>query len=146
MSVKYRNTLEEISRISRKNIFLKKVVRNLNEFEMWSKIFQADEVFARRMYKKYTGDNLNLKDPKTYNEKLWWLKYHYRNPLQKICSDKYRVREYVKECGLKHILVELYGIYDNPKEIDFSEFEQEVFLKINVGSGGNIIYDPQKKW
>lgn len=146
MSAIYREMLEKISRISRKHHVLKKIARNLRYFKASLNNLKSDEKFARQMYKRYTGDTLNLENPQTYNEKLWWLKFHYRNPLQTICSDKYRVREYVKQCGLEEILVHLYGVYDDARDINFNDFKHEVFLKINSGSGGNIIYDPQKKF
>lgn len=144
MSATYRNILENISRTSRKNHMLKKVARCLRYFKASLNNLKSDEKFAKQMYKKYTGDDLNLENPQTYNEKLWWLKFHYRNPLQTICSDKYCVREYVKQCGLEEILVHLYGVYDNARDIKLDDFKHEVFLKVNAGSGGNIIYDPQK--
>ena len=144
MSAIYRNLLEKISRTSRKNRTLKKVARSLRYFKASLNNLKSDEKFAKQMYKKYTGDELNLGNPQNYNEKLWWLKFHYRNPLQTIFSDKYRVREYVKQCGLEEILVQLYGVYDDARDIIFDEFTHEVFLKVNSGSGGNIIYNPKK--
>lgn len=144
MGINYRNGLETISRVSRKNFVLKRIMRTMRYLKAKLNNFKSDEKFAVQMYQKYTGDTLNLKEPKTYNEKLWWLKFHYRNPLQTICSDKFRVREYVQQCGLSEILVKLYGAYDDARDINFDEIKQEVFLKVNTGSGGNIIYDPNK--
>lgn len=140
---KYKQRMESISKILRKSYFLQRVGRDVIHFLQFISRVQSNTRFANNMYKKYTGKTLNLETPRTYNEKLWWLKFHYRNPLQTICCDKYRVRGYVETCGLSHILVKLYGVYKSAKEIDFSQFEHEVFLKINSGSGGNIIYDPK---
>jgi hypothetical protein len=108
--------------------------------------FIPDEVFAKLIYKKRTGKELNLDNPETYDDKLWYLKLHNRDPLLTACSDKYRVREYVEQCGLGHILNELYGVYDNARDIDFTQFKQPVFLKCNHGSGENIIYYPDKRF
>ncbi len=89
----------------------------------------SDTEFAYRQYRKRTGKELNLNDPKTFNEKLWYLKLNYRNPLMTKCSDKYKVREYVKECGLEHILNEVYKVYDSAREIDFNNLpSNQVFL------------------
>lgn len=104
----------------------------------------SDEKFAKRSYYRKTGRTLDLESPKTFDEKIWYLKLHNRDPLLTICSDKYRVREYVEQCGLGHILNEQYGVYDDASDIDFSQFQQPVFLKCNHTSGDNIIYDPQK--
>ena len=141
-----RKLQEQISRISRKNLFLKKIARNASNFQVNIDNKLSDEKFAQKQYYKFNKEYLNLDNPKTFNEKLWWLKFHYRNPLEKICSDKYRVREYVKECGLENILVELKGVYDKPQDIPFDKYIDEVFIKINVGSGGNILYNPKERF
>lgn len=106
--------------------------------------FIPDTLFAKIYYKRRTGEALNLKNPKTFDEKLWYLKLHNRDPLLTICSDKYRVREYVKQCGFEEILNELYGAYDDARDIPFDSFTEPVFLKCNHGSGENIIYYPDK--
>lgn len=103
-----------------------------------------DEAFAYRCYKEHTGQDLNLTDPQTFDDKVWYLKLHNRDPLLTICSDKYRVREYVEQCGLGHILNELYGVYDDAREIDFDKIQSPCFLKCNHTSGTNIIFDQEK--
>ena len=79
----------------------------------------TDEEFAQWMHIKHTGKGLDLKNPQTFDEKIWYLKLYEKNPLKTKCTDKYLVREYVKECGLEHILNELYGVYDSFQEIPF---------------------------
>lgn len=105
---------------------------------------ENDEEFAYRVYKERTGKELNLKDPQTFDDKVWYLKLHNRDPLLTLCSDKYQVREYVEQCGLGHILNELYGVYDNANEIDFDSIQSPCFLKCNHTSGYNIIFDRSK--
>lgn len=75
----------------------------------------------------------NLKKPKTFDEKITWLKlYDYpHNELVSICSDKYRVREYVEKCGFPDILNDLLGVWDSPSEIDFSELPESFVIKWN---------------
>lgn len=103
-----------------------------------------DQAFARKLYKKRIGQDLNLDDPQTFDDKLWYLKLHNRDPLLTICSDKYRVREYVEQCGLGHILNELYGVYDDARKIDFDTLPSPCFLKCNHTSGFNLIFDRTK--
>ena len=97
-----------------------------------------DYDFAMKYYKETTGMDLNLNDPKTFDVKLWWLKTHNRDPLLTKCSDKYLVREYIKECGLDIILTKLYGVWNNANEIDFNLLPDKFYLKWNKGSGGNV--------
>ena len=84
---------------------------------------------------------LNLKEPKTLNQKILWLKLkrYMNDPLVVQCADKFRVREYVKQCGCEDILIELYGVYDSVEEIDWEALPNEFVLKWNFGAGYNII-------
>ena len=107
--------------------------------------FVPDEPYARMFYKIYTGKDLNLEDPVYFNEKLWWLKLHNRNPLLTTCSDKHLVREYVKECGLSDILIPQVEVLKNAEQIDFSRYNYPVILKCNKDSGGHVLYDPDSR-
>jgi hypothetical protein len=96
-----------------------------------------DVTFAQKYYYEKTGRILNLDEPKTFDEKLWWLKIHYRNPLQTICADKYGVRDYVNSCGGEKLLNELYAVYESADEIDIKQLPDEFFLKTTHGCGAN---------
>lgn len=106
----------------------------------------SDIDFALASYKERTGKELDLNNPTTFDEKLWYLKLNNRDPLLTICSDKYKVRGYVEQCGLGNLLVELYGVWDNARKIDFSTLKSPCFLKCNHTSGTNIIYDRNKEF
>lgn len=81
---------------------------------------------------------LNCKNPKTYNEKVNWLKMFYRNDLMPICADKLRVREYIVNCGFEKYLPSLLWHGDNPDDIPFEKLPNSFVIKITNGSGGNI--------
>ncbi|HLS71406.1 MAG TPA: ATP-grasp fold amidoligase family protein [Chitinophagaceae bacterium] len=91
------------------------------------------------------GYRLNLENPKTYNEKLNWLKLNYRNKLMPICADKFTVRQYVKDKGLEHILNELYWEGFNPEDIPFDKLPNQFVIKVTTGSGKNIICKDKTK-
>lgn len=104
-----------------------------------------DQKYAKVMYKKKTGLELNLSNPYTFDEKLWWIKYYYHNPLMTMCADKYWVRDYIRLCGYENILNTLYGVYKNAKDIDFDSLpDNPVFFKTTHGCGVNAIYDKNK--
>ncbi len=119
------------------------IIRNYRH-DKYNKL--SDEEFAQYAYKNHNGENLDLENPQTYDEKVWYLKLHERDPLQTKCTDKYRVREYVRECGLEDILIELYGVYASFQEIEFDKLPERFFIKCNhtSGSGANVIYDRNK--
>lgn len=92
-----------------------------------------------------TGKLLNLNNPKDLNEKMFWLSRYWRNPLITLCSDKYRVREYLEQKGCGDILNELYGVYDDANDIDLSKLPSKFVLKCNHGSRMNIIVEDKEK-
>lgn len=106
----------------------------------WRTVLVPKRLYAIVTYWLEYRKRLNLKNPHTFDEKLWWLKFNYHNPLQTICADKWCVREYVKDCGLEDILIESYGHYDSFDQIDFDNMPADgFFLKCNHLSGGNMI-------
>jgi len=103
------------------------------------------EKIVKRHYKVVTGKKLNLRNPKTVSEKLWWIALYWQSPLIVKCADKYLMREYAKDCGCEEILVPLLGVYNNAEEIDFDALPQKFVLKCNHGCGGHILCEDKSK-
>lgn len=93
--------------------------------------------YSRILLKK----KVDLKNPKTFNEKIQWLKLHDypNNDLVIQGADKYRVRKYVEEKGLKNILVPMIADWDNPEKINWEELPDKFVLKCNHGCAYNIL-------
>lgn len=97
-------------------------------------------------YRQVFKHNINLNNPKSFNEKLLWLKlntYH-KNKLVIQCADKYAVRKYVEDCGYGHILNELYYTYDKVEDIKWGILPNKFALKWNFGAGFNIICNDKR--
>lgn len=107
----------------------------------------SPELCVRYWYRYYLKKPLHLKNPQTLDEKIQWMKlYYYKdNPLVYQCADKYRVRDYVKGCGLEHILNGLISTYHSANEIDWDVLPQKFVLKWNFGNGGNVICSDKSK-
>lgn len=104
-----------------------------------------DERYLKMKFKALVGYELNLDNPKTYNEKLQWLKLHDRNPLYTKLVDKYEVKEYVAEkIGFKYIIPTI-GVWDSFDEIDFDLLPNQFVLKCTHDSGGLVICKDKKK-
>ena len=89
-----------------------------------------------RCYKKtFQGKKPNLKDPKNLIEKIYWLELNSDTSLWTKCTDKYRVREYIAECGLIDYMPKLYGKWDKVDNINFTNLPNEFVLKTNDGCG-----------
>ena len=56
-----------------------------------------DKLYLQLLYFFETGKRLNLNKPKSFNEKLQWLKLYNRRPEYTLMVDKYAVKQYVAE-------------------------------------------------
>ena len=94
-----------------------------------------DEEYLKLRYNAILRKPLDLESPKTFNEKLQWLKLHDRNPQYTVCVDKYKVREYIAQTIGKEYLIPLLGVWDTPDKIDFNRLPDQFVLKCNHNSG-----------
>jgi len=111
--------------------------------ERWALLFP--KWYVRYLYKKIVEKKLDLKNPQDYNEKIQWLKIYSDTSEWTILADKYKVREYVTQCGLSHILAKLYGVWERAEDIDFSKLPDKFVLKTNHGWGNNILVADKSK-
>lgn len=100
----------------------------------------------RYQFFKQAGYIPDIDNPKTFNEKMQWLKLNYLKPLMTKCADKISVRDYVAEKIGQKYLVPCLGVWDNPEDIDFDKLPNKFVLKVNHGSGQNIIVDDKTKF
>lgn len=94
-----------------------------------------DKEYLGRKFECCMGKRLDLKNPKTFNEKLQWLKLYDRKPEYTVMVDKYKVRNYIKGKLGEEYLIPLIGVWDNPDEIDFDSLPNQFVLKCNHNSG-----------
>jgi len=87
----------------------------------------------------WAGYSPNIDNPRTFNEKVQWLKLYYRDPLMTQCADKYKVRDYIKENIGEEYLIKLLGVYDDVNQIEFDKLPDKFVLKVNHGCAQNII-------
>lgn len=101
-----------------------------------------DKAYLKLMFKAHMGTRLDLDNPKTFNEKLQWLKLYDRKPEYTKMVDKYEAKEYVKEKlggdSSKYIIPTL-GVWEQFDDIDFSELPEQFVLKTTHDSGTVII-------
>lgn len=107
--------------------------------------FLPDKFYIKLYYRLRVGRRLNSNNPETLNEKLQWLKFNYRFPLQTIVSDKLLVREYVKEKLGDEYLIPLLGKWENYNDIDFGSLPEKFVLKCNHDSGGLVVCTDKEK-
>ena len=104
------------------------------------KIPFPDKAYIKWNFKlRNNGAKLDLKSPKTLQEKLSWMKLYYHDPKQTQMVDKYGVRSIIKEKLGEEYLVPLIGVYDTFEEIDFDSLPKQFVLKCTHDSGSVVI-------
>ena len=106
----------------------------------------SDKTFIRL---KWVGRRmpykLNLKNPRTFNEKLQWIKLYDHNSLYTILVDKFRVKEYVAErIGEEHV-IPLLGVWDNVEDIEWDKLPSQFVIKCSHDCGGMVICKDKSK-
>lgn len=104
-----------------------------------------DKLFLKLMFKKHVGYGLDLSKPKSFNEKIQWLKIYDRKNLLTICADKYLVRDFVKGKIGEQYLIPLFNVYYNVEDMSEESFpEQPFIIKANHTSGTYRIFKNKK--
>ena len=99
----------------------------------------SDEEYLKKRFKAFKGYELDLVHPKTYCEKLQWLKLYDRKPEYVTMVDKYAVKEYVSSrVGEEHV-IPLLGVWDSFDEINFDKLPNQFVLKVTHNSGGSAV-------
>ena len=99
----------------------------------------SDKKYLEILFKDKLGYALDLNNPKTYNEKMQWLKLYDRNPKYSKLVDKYEVKKYIKDKIGEKYLIKTLGIYNNFDEIDFESLPNQFVIKCTHDSGGLVI-------
>lgn len=98
---------------------------------------------AKRAYNTL-GYEYNWQNPKTLNEKIRWLIFYEKPELKSKLTDKILVKSYIASKLGKNHSAELYGIFNNIDEIDFSILPDSFALKANCGWRMNILVKDKK--
>ena len=99
----------------------------------------SDKTCVQSEYYPVFGKEINWKNPRTFNEKLQWLKFNDRRPNYSRLVDKYSVKEYIAEKIGDEYLIPTYGVWDNFSDIDFNSLPDQFVLKSTHDSGGLYI-------
>lgn len=99
----------------------------------------SDEYLIRRQYYRVCGEVLDLDNPRTYNEKLQWLKLNWYDPQAVRCADKYELRDYVQLKVGSSYLVGLLDVYTNADSVRFDALPRQFVLKACHASGWNVL-------
>lgn len=122
----------------RTNPGLNKLFKPVLKISEWMGL-NHPKTFAKIRYFARFHKFLDLEHPKTLNEKMLYMSLCTDTTEWTRLADKYRVREYIHECGLDSTLVELYGAWERAEDCDFEKLPNQFVLKCNHGSGDIMI-------
>ena len=103
------------------------------------------EFVLKKMFKERMGYSLDLENPKTFNEKLQWLKLHDHNPLYTTMVDKYAVKKYVSDKIGEQYIIPTFGVWEHFDEIDFDKLPNQFVLKCTHDSGSVVVVSDKSK-
>lgn len=124
--------------------FVARVVRKLG-FQSRLK-WLPDKTYLQLVYRDQMGVKLDLRNPKTFNEKLQWLKLYDRNPEYINMVDKYEAKKYVAERIGDEYIIPTLGVWERFDDIDFDTLPNEFVLKCTHDSGGVIVCRDKNKF
>lgn len=99
----------------------------------------SDKYYLSVLWKMGMGYELDWKNPKTFNEKLQWLKLYDRKPEYTTMVDKYRVKQWVADRIGEQYVIPTLAIYSNVDEIDLEKLPDQFVLKCNHDSGSVVV-------
>lgn len=101
--------------------------------------FFPDKLYLKLMFRCKMGYWMDFCNPKTFCEKLQWLKLYNRNPLYTTLVDKYAVKKWVADKIGEEYIIPLLGVWNNANEIDFDTLPNLFVLKTTNGGGGDVV-------
>ena len=100
----------------------------------------SDKAFLSVMYRATFAEKINWETPRTFSEKLQWLKLNDRKPIYEKMVDKFEAKQYVAErIGEEYVIPVIGGPWNHPDEIDFVALPEQFVLKTTHDCGGVLI-------
>lgn len=100
-----------------------------------------DKFYLAILFRINMGYWMSFKHPKTFSEKIQWLKLYNRCEEYTKMVDKNAVKDYVSSIIGKEYIIPTLGIWDRPEDIDWNQLPNQFVLKTthSGGSTGVII-------
>lgn len=107
--------------------------------------FIPDKLYLQMLYRQVFDKKLDLKNPKGYNEKLFWMKLYDHRPEYTTMVDKYAVKKYVADIIGEEYIIPTIGVWNKPEDIEWEKLPNQFVLKCTHDSGGLVICRDKEK-
>lgn len=101
--------------------------------------FVPDKLYLSILFRHRLGYNMDWDNPKTFNQKLQWLKLNDRRPEYTRMVDKYEAKKYVADIIGEEYVIPTIGVWNTVDEIDFDALPMQFVLKCTHDSGGIVV-------
>lgn len=128
----------------KRSIIQRGITYSMQKYSRVYSIIPDDKYLALR-YWAMLDKKIDLRNPKSFNEKMQWLKLYDRNPNYTKCVDKCEVKRIVADAIGEEYIIPLLGVWDKFEDINFEELPNQFVLKCTHDSGGVFICKDKKK-
>ena len=97
--------------------------------------FLPDKYYLSLRYKYNMGSMVNWDNPKTFTEKIQWLKLYNRRSEYTTMVDKYAVKPYVANIIGEEYVIPTLGVWNDLKDVDWPSLPHQFVLKTTHGGG-----------
>jgi len=111
----------------------------------YPQLIKNDKKYIHFLWKYRMDYPLNLDNPRTYNEKLQWLKLYNQDSIYTKMVDKNLVKKYVSNIIGEEYIIPTLNLWDNVDSIDFDSLPNQFVLKCTHDSGGLVICKDKSK-
>lgn len=101
--------------------------------------WMPDKMYLQLNYFAHFHRFMDLDNPRTFNEKLNWLKLHDHNPTYPEIVDKYTAKGYCEKIIGGEYCIPTIGVWNSFDEIDFDSLPDQFVLKCTHDSEGIVI-------
>ncbi len=105
-----------------------------------------DKLYISLRYYTMMGRWIDWKNPKTFTEKIQWLKVYNRRPEYTTMVDKYAVKQYIADRIGQRYVIPILGVWNSTEDIDWDSLPNQFVLKTTHGGGsGGVVICKDKK-
>ena len=97
----------------------------------------GEKVYLKLLFRLKMGYRLDLQNPKSFSEKIQWLKLYDRKPEYTKMVDKYAVKDYVASIIGKEYIIPTLGVWKKPEDIKWDKLPDKFVLKTTHGGGSS---------
>ena len=95
------------------------------------------------LFREKLGKEMPWENPIDFNEKITWLAFNSDITIWSELADKYRMRKFIEKKGFGDYLPEIYNVWSEASQINFSNLPQSFVIKCNHDNGSSIIVKDQ---